>query len=156
MRAAIVAMSSTRVIGLDDRLPWHYPIDLKRFREKTLGTTIIMGRKTWESIGAKTLPERRNIVITSGCVSGVESFSSIEDALQECDKDVWFIGGGSLYETALQYCDLVDITHVPNQVFSNNAVYFPELHPDHWQAGPIMPFADDHRLRHQTFYRRKD
>ena len=64
MIAAIVAMSPERVIGLDGNLPWHYPVDLKRFRNVTLGTTVIMGRKTWESLNSKALPKRRNIVIT--------------------------------------------------------------------------------------------
>jgi dihydrofolate reductase len=146
-------MSPQRVIGLDGKLPWHYPSDLKRFRKRTLGTTIIMGRKTWESLGEKTLPKRRNIVITSSHLTGVETFSSINTALEKCDNDIWFIGGAMLYESALPYCDFVDITHIPDQVFSNRAVYFPELNLDDWTAGPITPFSEDDRLTQQTFYR---
>jgi len=153
VRAAIVAMSPQRVIGLDGKLPWHYPSDLKRFRKRTLGTTIIMGRKTWESLGEKTLPKRRNIVITNSHLTGVETFSSINTALEQCDDDIWFIGGAMLYETALPYCDFVDITHIPDQVFSKRAVYFPELDLDDWEAGPIIPFTEDDRLTQQTFYR---
>ena len=152
MRAAIVAMSPQRVIGLDGRLPWHYPSDLKRFRKRTLWATIIMGRKSWESLGKKPLPKRRNIVVTSNHLTGVETFSSINTALEKADDNIWFIGGAMLFETALPYCDFVDITHIPDQVFSNKAVYFPELDPDDWEAGPIIPFKEDDRLTQQTFY----
>ena len=154
MRAAIVAMSPTRVIGAGGVLPWHYPADLKRFKQRTLGTTIIMGRRTWESIGCKTLPKRRNIVITSALLLNVETFPSIDDALLHCDGQTWFIGGAMLYETALSYCDLVDITYVPDRVLVQNAAYFPELSTVDWRPGPVHPIADDHRLKQQCYYRR--
>ena len=155
MIAAIVAMSPTRVIGLDGYLPWHYPVDLKRFRDKTLGTTVIMGRKTWESLNSKALPKRRNIVITKKHLPNIETYISISTALSNCQGQVWFIGGGQLYAAALTYCDLIDVTHVPDQIFSDNAVYFPELDPSLWEAGPIIPLAEDVRLTQQNYYRRR-
>ena len=154
MIAAIVAMSPERVIGLDGNLPWHYPADLKRFRNVTLGTTVIMGRKTWESLNSKALPKRRNIVITRKYLSNVETFVSISAALSTCQDRVWFIGGGQLYDAAIPYCDLIDITHVPDQIISDNAVYFPELDYNLWEAGPIVPLAEDMRLAQQNYYRR--
>jgi len=153
VRGAIVAMSSNRVIGVNGNLPWDYPADLKRFKERTLGTTIIMGRRTWESLGGKALPKRRNIVITSSALPNVETFSSIEKALNCSDDTIWFIGGALLYQAALSYCDLIDITHIPDKVFSDRAVYFPELDTNHWQPGPIVLFPADDQLKNQKFYR---
>ena len=81
MRAAIVAMSPARVIGVNGALPWHYPADLRRFKERTLGATIIMGRLTWESIGCKKLPKRRNVEITGAQLPHVETLLSIDISL---------------------------------------------------------------------------
>ena len=147
-------MSPARVIGVDGVLPWHYPADLRRFKQRTLGATIIMGRLTWESIGCKKLPKRRNVVITSAQLPHVETFLSIDEALLHCDGQIWFIGGAKLYESALSYCDLVDITHVPDQVLSDSVVYFPELSPAEWRPGPMNPMAEDHRLKQQCYFRR--
>ena len=147
-------MSPARVIGVGGTLPWHYPADLRRFKERTLGTTIIMGRLTWESIGRKQLPKRRNVVITGTQLPHVETFPSIDEALVHCDGPVWFIGGATLYESALSYCDLVDVTHVPDQVLSRGAVYFPELNSAEWRPGPLNPMAEDHRLKQQCYFRR--
>ena len=129
-------MSPARVIGVNGALPWHYPADLRRFKERTVGATIIMGRLTWESIGCKKLPKRHNVVITSTQLPHVETFLSIDKALLHCDGPVWFIGGAMLYESALPYCDLVDITHVPDQILSESAFYFPELSPAEWRPAP--------------------
>ena len=147
-------MSPARVIGVNGALPWHYPADLRRFKERTLGATIIMGRLTWESIGCKKLPKRRNVVITGAQLPHVETFLSIDKALLHCDGPIWFIGGAKLYESALSYCDLVDITHVPDQILSESAVYFPELSPTEWRHGPMNPMEEDHRLKQQCYYRR--
>ena len=147
-------MSPARVIGVNGALPWHYSADLRRFKERTLGATIIMGRLTWESIGCKKLPKRRNVVITSAQLPHVETFLSIDDALLHCDDQIWFIGGAMLYEAALSYCELVDITHVPDQILSESAVYFPELSPAEWRPGPMNLMAGDHRLKQQCYFRR--
>jgi len=153
VRAAIVAMSRTRVIGVSGTLPWHYPADLRRFKHVTLGSTIIMGRGTWESIGSKVLPNRRNIVVTCHELMGVETHPSIDEALRRCEDDIWFIGGAQLYTAALAYCDLIDMTHVPDHVTSEQAVYFPDLDPTEWRAGPLSPMVEDPRLKQQRFYR---
>ena len=85
----------------------------------------------------------------------IETYISISAALATCQGQVWFIGGGQLYAAALTYCDLIDVTHVPDQIFSDNAVYFPELDPSLWEAGPIIPLAEDVRLTQQNYYRRR-
>ena len=147
-------MSPARVIGVNGTLPWYYPADLRRFKQRTLGATIIMGRLTWESIGCKKLPKRRNVVITGAQLPHVETFLSIDDALLHCDGQIWFIGGAMLYEAALSYCELVDITRVPDQILSDGAVYFPELSSAEWRPGPMNPIAGDHRLKQQCYFRR--
>ena len=147
-------MSAERVIGQAGGLPWHYPEDLKRFKRLTLDTTIIMGRRTWESIGSKALPGRQNKVITRATLSHVPCFTSVQAALDSCSGDIWFIGGGQLYTEALKYCDFVDVTWVPDQVEGENLVYFPELDRSLWDAGPRLAFATDSRLACQRFTRR--
>jgi dihydrofolate reductase len=153
IRAAIVAMSAERVIGQAGSLPWHYPEDLKRFKGLTLDTTIIMGRRTWESIGSKALPGRQNKVITRATLNHVPCFASVEAALDSCSGDIWFIGGAQLYTEALKYCNFVDVTWVPDHVEGENLVYFPELDRPQWGAGPRLAFATDPRLACQRFTR---
>jgi dihydrofolate reductase len=153
IRAAIVAMSAERVIGQAGSLPWYYPEDLKRFKGLTLDTTIIMGRRTWESIGSKALPGRQNKVITRATLNHVPCFASVEAALDSCSGDIWFIGGAQLYTEALEYCNFVDVTWVPDHVEGENLVYFPELDRSQWGAGPRLAFATDPRLACQRFTR---
>ena len=152
-RAAIVAMSHDRVIGRSGQLPWHYPEDLKRFKRLTLGTTIIMGRHTWESIGSRALPGRDNRVVTRATLTQVPCFTSLEAALSDCTGEVWFIGGAQLYAEALRYCDFVDVTWVPDQVCGQDLVYFPSLNSAQWSAGPRTPLTHDPRLACQRFSR---
>lgn len=154
MRGIIAALSPEGAIGLHGRIPWHHSADLKHFKRTTMGATIIMGRKTWESIGGKALPGRRNIVISSGEVSGAESFRSIEDALATCEGDVWFVGGAGIYAAAMPLCDVMHITNVPDHIEDPDAVHFPEIDPAQWEADPAEPLADDPALT-VTVYRRK-
>lgn len=156
MHGMIVAVSANGVIGTEGKLPWHYSEDLKRFKELTLGKTIIMGRNTWESLPRRPLPGRRNIVITRCRLNDVECFTSIEEALAASDGDVWFIGGAQLYEEAVDYCDVVDLTRVPDFVESDNAVYFPDIDYDQWQAGSWMVNESDPRLSHQRLTRKRE
>jgi dihydrofolate reductase len=112
----IVAMDRNRVIGAGGRLPWHIPEDLKRFRRLTLGHHVVMGRKTWESIG-RPLPGRTNIVVTRDrnfAAEGVLVTHSLEAALALAvgDKEVFVIGGGALYAQALPLADRLYITEV--------------------------------------------
>ena len=151
---AIVAMNQDRVIGKDGGLPWHFSEDLKRFKRKTLDATIIMGRKTWQSIGSKPLPGRRNIVLSRHTVANAESYTSIERALAEIDDDIWIIGGGQIYDSALEFCDTVDVTWIPLDVEGENLVRFAELDPDLWHAGEPIVNEYDARLIHQVFTRK--
>jgi dihydrofolate reductase len=113
----IWAEAADRVIGSDGELPWHLPEDLQRFKQLTMGSTVVMGRVTWESLptSVRPLPGRRNIVV-SGQASydapGAEVVSSLESAMEGADGDVWVIGGASIYEQALPFADRVVRTRV--------------------------------------------
>jgi len=130
----IVAISSNRVIGVNNTLPWHISEDLKHFKSLTTGHTIIMGRKTYESIG-RPLPNRRNIVIsrnTEASYEGAEVVHSIEDAFSICknDNEVFVIGGSNIYEQALSLVDYIYITEIKKS-FSGDA-FFPEINKQMW------------------------
>lgn len=126
----IVASSNNDVIGVNGKIPWNYPGDLKRFREITRDSVVIMGRKTWESLPKKPLPNRVNIVITSYDIlyfkekyktNNVLVKNNIYSAiciakLLEPNRDIWFIGGKKIYEECVQYCDIIDITKIPIEI----------------------------------------
>jgi dihydrofolate reductase len=155
LRAIIVAVSRDGVIGLEGRIPWRFPADQQRFKRLTMGAAIVMGRRTWESIG-RPLPGRRNIVLTARPIAGVETYASVAAALAACsDEDVWFIGGRGVYEAALAVADLLDITYVPVEVGDPRGVRFPEIDPAVWDAGPRWVDDEDPRLEHQELRRRK-
>ena len=153
MKGILVAVSPEGIIGKDNSIPWHYSADLKRFKRLTLGKTVIMGRRTWESLPVKPLPDRRNIVITRSSLDNVECFSSIDDALATCEGDVWFIGGAGIYQEALGKADIIDMTLVPDNVSGEGCVRFPTI-GDEWDAGPIEALETDENLKHQTYTRR--
>ena len=148
----IVAMTEDGVIGLGGTLPWHYSADLKRFKRVTLNSTIIMGRKTWDSLPIQPLPERQNIVITRNKSLEVEHYSSLAQAIQVARYErIWFIGGASIYEQAVNHCDTMDITYVPDKIIDPNCVHFPDIDWSCWIAGPRVRYDDDERLFNQTF-----
>ena len=153
MKGILVAVSPEGIIGKDNSIPWHYSADLKRFKRLTLGKTVIMGRRTWESLPVKPLPDRRNIVITQSSLNEVECFSSIDDALATCEGDVWFIGGAGIYQEALGKADIIDMTLVPDNVSGEGCVRFPTI-GNEWDAGPIEALETDGNLKHQTYTRR--
>jgi|SRR6056300_799676 len=114
---AIVAYAENRVIGKDNDLIWHLPNDLQHFKRHTAGRTIIMGRKTWDSLGGRPLPKRRHIVITrkEGFeAEGAEVVHSLEDAiaLAKNEEEVFIVGGAQIYELALPYLDILEITEI--------------------------------------------
>lgn len=136
MLIAIAAMTHDRVIGKDNKLPRDIPADLARFRAVTSGKTIVMGRKTYESIG-RLLPKRHNIIISSQLsqlpantsdTTG-EVFHTTEDFLtryhDHSDQVVYIIGGGQIYTSLLPCCDILDITEIKNNYRGD--AYFPEF-----------------------------
>lgn len=129
----VVAMAKNRTIGVDGKLPWHIPEDLKFFKETTINHTIVMGRKTYDSIG-KALPKRRNIVLTrdkSFKAPGVEVFNSIDVLLVELkrtskpDEEIFIVGGGEIYNLTLDVTDKIYITRVDGNY--NGDAKYPEF-----------------------------
>ena len=153
-RGIIAAVSPEGVIGAFGRMPWHYPEDLKRFKRLTLGSTVIMGRLTWESLAKKPFVGRRNVVITARKLEGVECFPTLESALATCEGDVWFIGGTRVFEEAMRFADTIDLAYVPDAVGAEGAVYFPQIPESNWEAGPLETHPDDPRLKHRVYRRR--
>ncbi|MDE0310506.1 MAG: dihydrofolate reductase [Acidiferrobacterales bacterium] len=145
-------MNANRVIGKAGTTPWHYSADLKRFRQMTLGSTVVMGRKTWDSLPIKPLPERQNIVITRGNGIDETSCSSISQAIEIAHfEKIWVIGGAEIYALAVEHCDRMDITFVPDTVDEPDCTYFPPIDWSRWSAGPRIQFDDDDRLFRQQF-----
>ena len=132
----IVAMAENRVIGRGNQMPWHLPADLRHFKSVTLGKPVIMGRKTFESIG-RPLPGRRNVVISRNAnwhADGVESVNSLDAALalvQDADE-VMIIGGGQLYREALPLAQRLYLTHIELPV-SDADTWFPDYSQYQWQ-----------------------
>ncbi len=137
----IAAMTPERVIGIDNTLPWKLPADMKWFRQHTLGKPVVMGRKTYESFGARPLPDRHNIVVSRDKLydAGDASIAySIDDAIekaieQEPDvNEIMIIGGASFYEQTLPIADRMYITEV--QTTLKGDAWFPEFDKAQWQV----------------------
>ena len=142
-----VAMSENRVIGRDNNLPWHLPADLGHFKALTLGKPIIMGRKTYESIG-RPLPGRQNIVLTRDSTfqaPGCDLCASLEEALQLAGDapEVVIIGGGALYEAVLEMAHRIYLTEVHADIQGDT--WFPELDPSDWTEVSRNRHAADER-----------
>lgn len=136
MISIIVAVSEDWGIGKDNELLWHISEDLKRFKKLTTGNTVIMGKKTWESLPMRPLPGRKNIVLTDNpyeCIDCSVTAYSIEDALSKCEKEeeIFVIGGGSVYRQFMPITDRLYITHVHRKAPAD--VYFPEIDLNIWK-----------------------
>lgn len=135
MISFIVAMDANRAIGVNNQLPWSLPADLAYFKKVTMEHPIIMGRKTFESIG-RPLPGRENIVITRNASyqpEGVTICHSIEEAVYERDdKEVFIIGGAHIFEQTLRYADRLYITHI-HEEFPGDT-FFPVIESSQWEV----------------------
>lgn len=149
-------------LGKDNWLLWDLKSDMKYFRETTRGHAVIMGRKTFESIG-KPLPNRRNIIITrdkSYSASGTEIVNSLEEAInlfKNTLEEVFVIGGGEIYRQAIAYADKLYITHVDG-VFPNADTHFPPIDTNIWQkekSDPREPDSENNYAHDFTIYKRK-
>jgi dihydrofolate reductase len=158
MRGMIYAVSPEGIIGANGKIPWHYSGDFKRFRRVTMGSVVVMGRATFESIG-KPLAGRRNLVVTSRPldVPGVETVRSVEEALAKAgDADVWLIGGARIYEEGMRSVDVIAVTYVPDRVASGaGAVYAPPIDPSVFEAGPLVTHEDEPTLTRRVYQRRR-
>lgn len=152
----IVAMDCRRGIGAGNRLPWRLPADMKRFRDLTMGHHLIVGRKTWESIG-RALPGRTMIVVTSNLdyrAEGCLIVHSLEEALNAArakSENEAFIGGGAeIYREAMKIADRVYLTLVDAEVEAD--AFFPELNPGEWSIVETAARAPDDKTPYQLTF----
>ena len=137
----IVAMTPDRLIGAAGKLPWHLPEDLKRFRQRTMGHSMIMGRITFSSIG-RALPGRRNLVISRNpnppAISGVEWFGSLDEALAFAraagETECFIAGGTEVYAAGLKVADRMYVTFVQRDFPFQGDTYFPVWDQTQWKA----------------------
>jgi dihydrofolate reductase len=150
MKAMVVAYGKNQEIGGNNGLLWRMPADLKHYKDLTVGTSIIMGRKTFESIG-RPLPDRQNIVISHEPVDvdGVTSVRSLEAAYDAAEHDIRIIGGGTIFEQALPDTDVIYATEVQG-TFPEATVFFPPIGPEwkevsreHHEPDEKNPYAYD-------------
>ena len=146
MISIIVAIAENNAIGKDNDLLWHIPSDLKRFKKITSGHTVIMGRRTFESLPRRPLPNRRNIVITDirdEMFEGCEMAYSIDEALAKCEspEENFVIGGASVYRQFLRYADRLYLTLVKKSY--DGDVFFPEIDFSQWRLSSSEVFPPD-------------
>ena len=138
----ITAMDDNRTIGFNNTLPWHIPEDLKHFKETTKGCTVIMGRKTYDSLGIyKPLPNRINVVISrTQTKDNKNPFVLFNDSLEQAiedhkDEEVFIIGGAEIYKQALPLVDSMYITHVEGK--HDGDTFFPEFDKSEWNIKSV-------------------
>lgn len=148
MVSIIVAQSKNRVIGKENKLLWSLPADMKHFRDTTKGGVVIMGRKTYESIG-RPLPNRINIVISSNTnlqIEGCEVCNSLESALEKAGSgEIFIIGGGEIYKQAMYLADKIILTEI-NEEFEGDT-YFPEI-DSNWVKVSKKDFLPDEKNKY--------
>lgn len=150
--AMIAAMAHNRVIGCDNKMPWHLPADLRFFKKVTTGKPVVMGRNTFESIG-RPLPNRTNIVVTSNAdysPDGVIVVTNLDAALQVASEhmgesdEVMVIGGGKVYEALLSKTDVLYLTHIDLNV--DGDTYFPDYNSQgNWHQSDKQVFKADEK-----------
>jgi len=142
---AIAAMSKNRVIGVEGRIPWHISEDLKFFKRSTLGHIVVMGRKTYESLG-KPLPGRENWVVTRRAeIPGVRVLRSLEEITEPSDaRAVYVIGGAEIYKALLPRCSEILLTHVDLDAAGDT--WFPEFE-DEFDNGEILEKGSNYEIR---------
>ena len=148
----IVAVSENWGIGRNNDLLYHLPADMRHFKALTTGHTIIMGRRTFESLPKGALPNRRNIVLssrTSVSFPDAELFTSLQEALSACEKEeeVFIIGGSTVYREAHALCDRIYLTRVEH-MHPQATVFFPALNPEEWNVIEEEPHPADEKHAH--------
>lgn len=151
----VVAMDDNRLIGRDNALPWRLPDDLKQFKRLTLGKTVLMGRKTWDSLG-RPLPERANWILTRDPqfrAEGARVFYSLDAVLAAfaeaagADGELMVIGGAELYRQTLPLAQTVHLTEVHARVDGGDT-WFPALDPGEWERAEVERHEADERHAH--------
>lgn len=152
MISIIAAVAQNLAIGYQNKLLYWLPNDLKRFKALTTGHTIIMGRRTFESLPKGALPNRRNVVLTRSQVTfpGAETFPSLQAALASCtpDEDIYIIGGASVYNEALPMADRLCLTEIDDTPAQADA-FFPQFSTDEW----VVADREKHDIDEKHQYR---
>ncbi len=152
----IVAASLNNAIGNNNNLLYRVPNDMKRFKELTTGHTIIMGRKTFESLPKGALPNRRNIVLTRQeniSFPGAEIFKSLPEALSSCkdEEGIFIIGGESIYRQAMEFANKIYLTRI-NDITKEADAFFPEINSEEWREVMRQEYGvDEKHLYPYTF-----
>ncbi|AZV59300.1 dihydrofolate reductase [Peribacillus frigoritolerans] len=150
MISLIVAMDQNRVIGKNNKLPWHLPADLQYFKKVTMGHPIVMGRKTFESIG-RVLPGRENVIVTrnqefkaEGCVV-LHDIAQIKMFADNHEEEVFVIGGAEIFKEILPFTDRLYITEI-HETFEGDT-FFPEIDENEWDEISSHPGSIDEKNR---------
>ncbi len=147
----IAALAADRVIGMENAMPWHLPADLAWFKRNTLNKPVIMGRKTFESIG-RPLPGRQNIVLSSqpGTEPGVIWVASLDEALAAAGdvEEIMVMGGGRVYTQFLPRANRLYLTHIDAEVEGDT--HFPDYEPDEWESS-FSEFHDADALNSHSY-----
>ncbi len=161
--AIIVALAKNNIIGADNTIPWYCPEDLKYFKRTTLGSPVLMGRKTYESLKVKPLPGRHNIIVTRGCrqYQGCHSVASIEEGIALAEsittEKLFIIGGADIYQQSLSLAHQLYVTEIDVEV--DGDCFFPSIDASQWSLirTSVYP-ADDsnpHTMTFKVFSREK-
>jgi dihydrofolate reductase len=144
----LVALDRNNLIGCNNSIPWHYPEDIKRFKEITTGYPIVMGRKTWESLTIKPLPNRTNIILTRDLNYTTETSAHIFSDLHQVTEafsgyeKLFVIGGAEIFKAYIKYADVLDITIINADHYGD--VYWKDLNLENWvlQSSRISGILD--------------
>lgn len=148
----IAAMARNRVIGIENGMPWHLPAEMAHFRRSTLGKTVVMGRKTFESFGSRPLPKRRNVILTRShdfAPESCEVVHSVEEAIATYGRDfaesdeLMIIGGTEIYNQFLPYADKLLLTEV--DAYIDGDAFFPHFSSEEWTVASREPYAKDEK-----------
>ncbi len=165
----VAAMSSEQVIGCHNNLPWSLPDDLAHFKRLTLNKTVVMGRKTFESMGCKPLPQRHNIVLTrdqrwlniqESCAQ-ITYLSAFDEVLSQGEKagEIMVIGGGAIFELVLPLATKMELTCIDDCGAIKGDVFFPRWDVDQWQCEREVYHSNDNRhiygFNYRTYIRRQ-
>ena len=162
MLSIIVAVAKNNVIGKDNKLIWHLPEDLKRFKQITTGKNIIMGRKTFESLG-RILPNRKHIILCNDMELNIDNENvevlediSMLDKYINSDEENFVIGGATIYKLLMPYCNKLYITHIDEEFEGD--VYFPEIDENIWEIAEeetgLKDDANPFDYRYVTYVRK--
>lgn len=152
IKSIIVAIDENNAIGRDNDLLCHLPNDLKHFKTVTQGSTVIMGRRTFESLPKGALPNRRNIVITRNKdlqFDRCEMVSSLDEASKLCEdeSEIFFIGGGTIYKESMAIADKLYITRI-HHAFVDADTFFPDINPDEWKEVAVEKYLPDEKHKY--------